>query len=344
MIASLFPTYYTYLENIKKENDRLAQILMGYNFLKERNNKKVSISDRWSFHRYFDFGVDQYDVLESSIMDAIHKANNGYYIDIYSLISDFDMRLSDLLLSRLEDIVKDLIIQNRIENNVLSFVILLILRRLQRLDKFILDNFNGRWVADRTLFLIRDFIENMDTNSYSYKDIDNIFNLRHEIHFETQFRLVNFMYRDVDAKFSSIKGEVKEIWHRYCDMAVDKLEEHLCEGDKADYNFPFLLFLACVIESDNYREIISRRFKRIYIEGKISPDDYISRFVDVKGRNDMRKFDNDIYQKVTSFDLDDSKLGYGDYFDVVDDLNYGAPATWKNRAIFAKQFLSNNKR
>ena len=58
----------------------------------------------------------------------------------------------------------------------------------------------------------------------------------------------------------------------------------------------------------------------------------------------MRKFDNDIYQKVTSFDLDDSKLGYGDYFDVVDDLRYGVPATWKNRAIFAKQFLSNNKR
>lgn|GEM_PF-6650441 len=344
LIASLFPTYSTYLVDIKKENDRLAQTLIGSNSQKGRNNKKVSISDRWSFHRYFDFGVDQYDVLESSIMDAIHKANNGYYIDIYSLISDFEMRLSDLLLSRLEDIVKDLLIQNRIENDVLSFVILLILRRLQRLDKFILDNFNGRWVADRTLVLICDFIENMDTNSYSYKDVDNIFNLRHEIHFETQFRLVNFMYRDVDAKFSSIKGEVKEIWHRYCGMAVDKLEEHLCEGDNADYNFPFLLFLTCVLESDDYREIISKRFKRLYVERKISPDDYISRFVVLGGGNDMGDFDDDVYQKVTSFDLDDPKLGYDDYFDVVDDLKYGAPATWKNRAIFAKQFLSNNKR
>lgn len=217
------------------------------------------------------------------------------------------------------------------------------LRRLQRIDDFSLGNVDRRYVSDRTLEIIWEFLENADIDNYSREDVENILSLQNEIHFETQFRLVYFMYRDVDAKFSSIKDDIKEIWHRYCGMAVDKLEKHLCEGDNADYSFPFVGFLACVMQSNSYKRILSEKFKGLYIERKISPDDYISRFVDVMGTGDLVGFEYDLYKQVTTFDLDDSQLGYSNYFDSVDDFVYGAPATWKVRAIYAKRFLMQNR-
>lgn len=281
--------------------------------------------------------------MESSIINAINKANNGEFIDIYFLINSVDIRLNELLFSRLESIVKNLIIEDNIEKNVLSFIVIIMLRRLQRIDDFSLGNVDRRYVSDRTLEIIWEFLENADIDNYSREDVENILSLQNEIHFETQFRLVYFMYRDVDAKFSSIKDDIKEIWHRYCGMAVDKLEKHLCEGDNADYSFPFVGFLACVMQSNSYKRILSEKFKGLYIERKISPDDYISRFVDVMGTGDLVGFEYDLYKQVTTFDLDDSQLGYSNYFDSVDDFVYGAPATWKVRAIYAKRFLMQNR-
>lgn len=339
LVSSLFPNYGAYLGKLENEGGKLTRTLTGFNFPRDQYKSEVSISNEWSFHRYFDFGMDNYDISESSLIDAIKKANNGEFIHIYLLINGVDIRLNELLFPKLENIIKDLIIQKNIEIDVLSFVIILMLRRMQRLDKFALDNVNRRWVADRILGIIWDFIENMDTNSYSYKDVENILGLQYEIHFQTQFRLVYHIYRDVDAKFNSIKSDIEEIWHRYCDMAADKLEKHLCEGDNADYSFPFLGFLTCVMESNSHKRILREKFKSLYIEKKISPDDYISRFVEVMGTRNMVEFEYDLYRQFTTFDLDDPQLGYDDYFDSVDNFAYGALATWKVRAIYAKRFL-----
>lgn len=343
LVSALFPEYGTYLRGTKIEGSKLTRTLTGFGFLKGQDKKDTSISNEWSFYRYFDFGINSYDILESSIINAINKANNGEFIDIYFLINSVDIRLNELLFSRLESIVKNLIIEDNIEKNVLSFIVIIMLRRLQRIDDFSLGNVDRRYVSDRTLEIIWEFLENADIDNYSREDVENILSLQNEIHFETQFRLVYFMYRDVDAKFSSIKDDIKEIWHRYCGMAVDKLEKHLCEGDNADYSFPFVGFLACVMQSNSYKRILSEKFKGLYIERKISPDDYISRFVDVMGTGDLVGFEYDLYKQVTTFDLDDSQLGYSNYFDSVDDFVYGAPATWKVRAIYAKRFLMQNR-
>ena len=343
LVSALFPEYGTYLRGTKIEGSKLTRTLTGFGFLKGQDKKDTSISNEWSFYRYFDFGINSYDILESSIINAINKANNVEFIDIYFLINSVDIRLNELLFSRLESIVKNLIIEDNIEKNVLSFIVIIMLRRLQRIDDFSLGNVDRRYVSDRTLEIIWEFLENADIDNYSREDVENILSLQNEIHFETQFRLVYFMYRDVDAKFSSIKDDIKEIWHRYCGMAVDKLEKHLCEGDNADYSFPFVGFLACVMQSNSYKRILSEKFKGLYIERKISPDDYISRFVDVMGTGDLVGFEYDLYKQVTTFDLDDSQLGYSNYFDSVDDFVYGAPATWKVRAIYAKRFLMQNR-
>lgn len=115
LVSALFPEYGTYLRGTKIEGSKLTRTLTGFGFLKGQDKKDTSISNEWSFYRYFDFGINSYDILESSIINAINKANNGEFIDIYFLINSVDIRLNELLFSRLESIVKNLIIEDNIE-------------------------------------------------------------------------------------------------------------------------------------------------------------------------------------------------------------------------------------
>lgn len=338
LVSSLFPfSYGACLTTTKNVEDKLTRTL-ALQTSEKQHNMNVSISNRWSFQRYFDFSVDSYDISESSIMKAIEKSNGEGFLEIYFLINGVDIRLNDLLFPKLKSIINSLIIQNNIEKDVFSFIIFLTLRRLRRIDSSALPGIDRQNAAREVLEMIWDFIDNMDMTKYNGEDIENIFNLKDEIHFATQFFIVYRLYHSSGAKFSHIKNDIEKFWILYKDRAVIKLDNYICQCGDADLHFPFLKILRYVAESEEGRKLVSKKFLDSYLKRKFAPDDYISRFMNIE-YGYIGTFDKELYCRVTSFSISDQELGYGNYFDENDDCVYSELLTWENLACRAKQNL-----
>lgn len=338
LVSSLFPfSYGACLTTTKNVEDKLTRTL-ALQTSEKQHNMNVSISNRWSFQRYFDFSVDSYDISESSIMKAIEKSNGEGFLEIYFLINGVDIRLNDLLFPKLKSIINSLIIQNNIEKDVFSFIIFLTLRRLRRIDSSALPGIDRQNAAREVLEMIWDFINNMDMTKYNGEDIENIFNLKDEIHFATQFFIVYRLYHSSGAKFSHIKNDIEKFWILYKDRAVIKLDNYICQCGDADLHFPFLKILRYVADSEEGRKLVSKKFLDSYLKRKFAPDDYISRFMNIE-YGYIGTFDKELYCRVTSFSIFDQELGYGNYFDENDDCVYSELLTWENLACRAKQHL-----